>query len=116
MAETFIISWDQLGVECVFNATEADRQVTFDILAGTYDGDNNRSHNPNSLLNMLVLRARYNPQRHYEIYAIDVEDGITATDIKQMFNNDPQGSADLIRERGRNIFSDRANKQHIKIT
>lgn len=114
MADTLIISWDQLGVECVFNASEQDRQITFEMLAGTYDERSPR-HSPQSLLNMLILRARYNSHRHYEIYAIDVEEGITSEDIKQMFEDDPQGSADLIRSRGRQLFSDRIRETDIKI-
>ena len=115
MTDTFIISWDNTGVECVFNASESERQKTFNMLANTYNPED-KTHNPNSLLNMLVLRARYNPQRHYEIYAMDAEEGITEADIKEMFENDPQGSADLIRERGRKLYGDRLDKSHVKIT
>jgi hypothetical protein len=56
---------------------------------------------------MMVLRARFNPQRHYEVYSIAADNGITDEDIRGMFDADPQCAADIIRERGNKIFSDR---------
>ena len=115
MSNIFIISWDQLGVECVFNATEADRQITFEILQGTYDETAPRQSG-STLLHYLKLRAKFNQQRHYEIYAIEVEDGIDKDDIKEMFERDPQGSADLVRRRGTCLYSDRQEVGKLKIT
>lgn len=53
------------------------------------------------------LRARFNPQRHYEIYAIGVDGNITQEDLAEMFKQDPQYAADLIRARGEQLYSDR---------
>lgn len=66
-------------------------------------------------LNALILRARYNPQRHYEIYTVDVDETITAKDMIDMFEEDPQGMADLIRDRGNQLYSDRAQTNKVKI-
>ena len=41
--------------------------------------------------------------------------GISDEDIRSMFENDPQGSADLIRDRGRKIYSDRRDATAVKI-
>jgi len=57
------------------------------------------------------LRARANSQRHYEVYSVHVDEGITKNDIVDMFNDSPQAMADLIRERGNKIYSDRIEKQ-----
>ena len=62
----------------------------------------------NGLVSQLMLRARFNPQRHYEIYFVGGEDGITEQDIRDMFRRDPQGSAELIREKGECFYSNRA--------
>ncbi len=115
MANIFIISWDQLGVECVFNASEADRQITFEILQNTYDS-NRPKQNSATLLHWLRLRAQFNSQRFYEIYAIEVEEGIEQQDIKRMFEQDPQGSADLVRNRGTCLYNNRQDKTKVKIT
>lgn len=64
----------------------------------------------------MTMRARMNTQRHYEIYAINTEDGISKEDMEEMFEQDPQYAADLIRERGTKIYSDRVQPSRVKIT
>lgn len=66
-------------------------------------------------LNALIMRARYNPQRHYEIYTVDVDPSITAEDMIDMFTESPQGMADLIRARGNKLYSDRMDKRQVVI-
>jgi chromosome segregation and condensation protein ScpB len=63
----------------------------------------------------LELRARSNTQRHYEIYLVNATEGITADDIREMFERNPQTAADLIRERGHKYYSDRVNNNQVKI-
>jgi len=41
------------------------------------------------------------------VYAISAQRGIGADDIRSMFDADPQTAADIIRERGQQLFSDR---------
>jgi hypothetical protein len=64
----------------------------------------------------LLLRARYNSQRHYEIYSVEATDGITAEDIQDMFEASPQTAADTIRRLGHCLHSDRAQKNRVAIT
>jgi hypothetical protein len=66
--------------------------------------------------NHLLLRARYNSQRHYEIYSVEATDGITAEDIRDMFEASPQSAADTIRRLGHCLHSDRATKERVLIT
>jgi hypothetical protein len=66
--------------------------------------------------NHLLLRARYNSQRHYEIYSVEATDGITAEDIREMFEADPQTAADTIRRLGHCLHSDRAERHRVLIT
>jgi hypothetical protein len=113
---TFVLSWDHLGLEACVNITELDQRQMWEILSGQKkDTNHGRDHNINSIMGMLMIRARANSQRHYEIYAIDVDDTIIEEDLRAMFEDDPQGSADLIRLRGRQLYSDRVNENHIKI-
>jgi hypothetical protein len=46
---------------------------------------------------------------------INATDGITADDIRDMFDRNPQTAADLIRERGYKYYSDRVNTNQVKI-
>ena len=66
-------------------------------------------------MSKLVLRARFNTQRHYEIYAIEVDSSISKDDLVTQFKENPQGMAELIRERGRVIHSDRIKKDDPRI-
>jgi hypothetical protein len=66
-------------------------------------------------INMWELRARFNPQRNYEIYIITATPGIDEDDIRDMFEHHPQTAADLIRERGHQYYSDRVNTDQVKI-
>jgi hypothetical protein len=66
--------------------------------------------------NHLLLRARFNSQRHYEIYSVEATDGITADDIREMFEANPQSAADTIRRRGHCLHSDRATNDQVLIT
>lgn len=111
----FVLSWDQLGIEGVVDVTEmeekrlnAEKQRMWDVLQDIpEDTHKGRDNDIGSIVRMMSLRARFNPQRHYEIYSVNTDYSITAEDLRTMFENDPQGSADLIRKRGNKLYSDR---------
>jgi hypothetical protein len=90
--------WDCNGLEVVADITE-DEQAR--VWAALKDQEV-QSRLPN--LNHLMLRARYNNQRNYEIYMVEATEGITAKDIEEMFENSPQAGADAIRRLGQSIW------------
>lgn len=110
----YLVYWCSEGLESVVPITayeSIDVENTFRIL-----NDQDSIRNPMySIIQMMILRGRVNSQRHYELYAIDCVDGITKEDIEDMFENDPQAAADLIRNRGVKVFSDRARENRVKI-
>jgi hypothetical protein len=110
MSNLFLVSWDCNGLEAVINVTDYEKETTWATL---------KNEEPpaklSSMVNHLMLRARANSQRHYEIYTMQVAEGISDEDIRGMFDADPQGSADLIRDRGNQIYSDRENLLDRKI-
>jgi hypothetical protein len=103
MEHQFIVMWCNEGLEYVADVTADQQRVVWEQLQGR-ESPKHAYANPFHLR----LRAQSNPQRHYEIYIINGADGITEEDIRQMFRNDPQGSADLIRSKGIVFYSDRA--------
>lgn len=107
---TYILMWDCNGLESVINATEEDQTMLMDILKD----QPTKSKNVGQILHYMTMRARFNSQRHYEIYAVDADESIEEEDFWRMFEERPQESADLIRDRGRKIWSDRASS--VKIT
>lgn len=103
----FAVMWDQTGLEAVAHIPDP-KMATFARLKG---------EQPPQMPNLMAweLRARYNSQRHYEIYLISVEPGIGEDDIRAMFEGDPQYAADLIRTRGQRFYSDRVNHEKVLI-
>ena len=101
--------WDNTGLEYIGDITADEHNRTWSVLKGKPAA----TALPN--LNHMILRARYNPQRHYEIYQIEATDGITADDIRDMFESSPQMAADTIRQLGHCYFSDREQEDRVVI-
>ena len=55
-------------------------------------------------LQMLILRARANSQRAYEIY--EFNSTIEYDELKEAFNDNPQPIVEWIRENGKKVYSD----------
>ena len=99
----FAVMWDCNGLEAVEQLPDP-AETTFALLKGT------EPPKPPNILHW-ELRARYNSQRHYEIYVVDTVKGITARDIRDMFEASPQHAADTIREIGTVFHSDRQTRK-----
>lgn len=104
----WLAMWDCNGLECLVNVTELDQQQFLDGLKGQ----------PSKVafnLNAMILRARYNSQRHYEIYTFAADDSISREDLINQFTDCPQDIVDLIRQRGNKIYSDRQDTKQVVI-
>jgi hypothetical protein len=118
----FLLSWDNTGLEGVvevdYDALDLEQQNRIaSILSNPKGRDPGNPLNAqlSSTLSMMKLRARANTQRHYEIYLVPVGDAITEQHIRKMFENTPQDAADLMRERGTQLYSDRAKTDQVVI-
>ena len=107
-SETYVLAWDMYGLESCICASQIEKERVWNVLANkeVRNDGNSVSH----ILHMLTMRARFNTQRHYEIYAIDVDSSITKEDLTNQFKQAPQEMAELIRSRGRKLYSDRQNR------
>ena len=101
----FAIMWDCYGLEAITRIPDP-ADTTFAVLA-----NKPKPEMPN--INMWELRARFNPQRNYEIYIITATPGIDADHIRDMFEADPQNAADTIRRIGHKFASFRDTKEHV---
>jgi hypothetical protein len=101
---SFVVMWDCNGLEAIGEIIDPAFK-TWEVIA------NRPVPRENFNLEHWKLRARFNTQRYYEIYAIGVDGTITQEDIVHMFQRDPQSAADLIRSRGEKIYSDRRTQQ-----
>jgi hypothetical protein len=111
MSHQFLIMWCNEDLECCIDVTEDQQRRMWQKLKGEPMSE---SAIPN--YQHLLLRARYNSQRRYEIYSVEATDGITAEDIREMFEADPQSAADTIRRLGHCLHSDRAERHRVLIT
>jgi hypothetical protein len=111
----YIFSWDNLGIESIVPITQYehhDKQNLIRMLS-----EKKTEPNPlDNILRMMLMRARFNTQRHYEIYAIDCDSSMDEQFWRDQWDKYPQETAELIRDRGHKIYSDRPRPSEIKIT
>ena len=103
----YLAMWDMLGLECIFNITEFfkeheewEKKKIWQVLK------EERFHDiePKLPLNMMILRAKVNTQRAYEIY--EFNSTMSENELRKEFAKDPQPLVDWIRENGYKIYSD----------
>jgi hypothetical protein len=99
--------WCSEGLETLINLTKNEQE---NIIAVLKD-EPVRYTNP---IQYMIMRARYNPQRHYEIYVVDSE--LDEVSIEEMFNTNPQVIVDAIRNVGHMLYSDRKSNTKVVIT
>lgn len=95
-----LVYWCNEGLESVFDLTDWERKKIWSTLKGEPAED------PPSM-KMMMLRARVNSHRQYELYIIETED-ITCMEMRKLFRDreSVQLVVDLIRERGTMLYSD----------
>ncbi len=107
MSSTMALMWDCNGLEAAVNVTDIQKQKMWAVLKGQ---DTKRLPVEPNLM-MWQLRAQANPQRHYEIYLVELDDSITVDDVCEAFEASPQAMADRVREIGHKFYSDRVTEK-----
>lgn len=102
----FLAMWDCNGLECLFDITDIEGDA---MIAGL----KNETFKIPFNINTMMIRARVNSQRSYEIYTFEVEGEISKDEMIGMFEGSPQYFAELIREKGNKIYSDYSGKKKI---
>lgn len=111
----YIVSWDNLGVEFFEEITEHHpdnwaKNFLFDSIKQSKKLEKNFSFN----VQHLVMRAKMNSHRHYEIYVFISNDDIGPDDITSWFKTDPQSFADWVRENhSYKIYSNRKTTKDV---
>lgn len=103
----YLAMWDMQGLECLFDVdfymdqyNEWEKQKVFSILK-----EEPIKPQPKGVpLQMLILRARVNSQRAYEIY--EFNSTLAYKELTEAFNDDPQPIVEWIRENGKKVYSD----------
>ena len=108
----YLFSWDCEGIEAIIPITQYERwdaENTWRLVKGE-----EALRNPiDSILQSLLLRARFNPQRSYEIYTVDCSPEMDEEFWHRQWEENPQFTAELIRERGHKLYSDRTERKKV---
>lgn len=103
--------WDMLGLESIFSVDDAkkeldeyEKKLSLSILKG----EKGNPAKPNPIpLQFILLRARMNQHRKYEIYEFQSEHSLQ--EVKKQFEENPQLIVDWVRQNGHKIYSDASN-------
>jgi hypothetical protein len=106
MADKYLAYFDTLGFECVFNLTALESEFVMATLAGE------QWQLPFNL-EVMKMRARFNGQRHPEIWFFNVGENLTEEDVREMANNNPQYLADFIRANGTSLYGERSSTKNV---
>jgi hypothetical protein len=118
--KVYLLSWDMTGLETVLDLTtleqlkqQEEQMRMMQILSDpdARDPGDQTGKVINRTIQGILLRARVNSQRHYEVYTIQTDPAVSEKDMWELFNNSPQQAAELIRERGNQLYSARANQK-----
>ena len=92
----FVLSWDTLGVELVFDIdAEESKRVEAALKGEVY-----RYQDPSSLLDKTLLRARFNSHRNYEVFAINMPSHLSEDGVRAMFDENFDEMTKLVRKKG----------------
>lgn len=106
MNSRFLAMWDCNGLECMFDITNLEHDAMI-------SGLKNEPHKTPFNLTMMMMRARFNSQRSYEIYTFETEGEVSLEEMIALFNNSPQYFAELIRDKGNKVYSDYSGKKRV---
>ena len=93
--DKFLLVWDMYGLEAAVNMDEIFEAEVEAKLKEEQSGEK-----IGQLINYFLLRARFNTQRNYEIYAVNLPSGTTKDEVFGWFNGNEQSMAELIRIKG----------------
>lgn len=111
----FLFAWDTYGIESIIPITQYEFLDKNNLLSMLADKPVEKNPLP-AIIRNLILRAQVNSHRFYEVYAIDCDEEFTEEFWKEQWNEHPQATAELIRERGYKLFSAiRTSAQKTKI-
>ena len=111
----FVLSWDCEGLESVVPVSDIEarndqleKERLIRVLSDPEGNDPGfRGESVAGIIHRMQIRAQINCDRHYEIYSVCVDASIDAQQLRDMFEQSPQDAADLIRQRGNKIYSNR---------
>jgi hypothetical protein len=100
--------WDENGFEVLKDCSSWERESLLNTIAG-------KPLTPAPVnLQVMIMRARFNPQRNYEIWTFNTEESLDEDTLWSYAETNPQALVDMIRERGKQLHSN-AKKEESRI-
>jgi hypothetical protein len=106
--------WDMYGLECLLDVGKLkaeheawEKKTLWAILKE----EQSKDIEPKIPLQYMIMRAKVNSQRCYEIY--EFTSTLSYDDVKLSFEIQPQDVVDFIRKHGYKVYSDRSEKKQV---
>ena len=100
MQHRYLVMWNRDGLQYVADQVRIQQEQIWSRIRGD---------EPRWYPDVMYLRtlAQRQPHLHFEIWEFLADDGITEDQVKAIFKQNPQGSAETIRSLGECLYSDR---------
>lgn len=104
-SKVYICMWDENGFEVLKDCTSWERETFLNTIAG-------KELTPAPVnLQAMTMRARFNPQRAYEIWTFNTEESLDEDTLWGYADTNPQALVDMIRARGKRLYSNAKNTE-----
>lgn len=91
--------WDENGFEVIKDCTSWERETFLNTIAG-------KELTPAPVnLQALTMRARFNPQRAYEIWTFNTTEELDEDALWEIAYENPQALVDMIRRNGKQLYA-----------
>jgi len=103
MGKKWVVLFDNEGLDSLvpWGELAQDRMMT------TLSGGEIKSANPQHIVSGMMMRARFNSQRSPEVWTYQTEEEVEYEDMRDLWEDNPQYMADLIRDKGEQLFGDK---------
>lgn len=108
MARQWVVLFDTLGVDTLVPWDDLKQEAMLATLSGKQPKDR-----LNTQINMMIVRARANEQRWPEVWAYDTSEDYEVDFMRKMWEDMPQGMADMVRDKGTNLYRQSRPKEVI---
>lgn len=93
----FLLLWDEKGLDALADITLYYNHVLAESIRYLV-GEKPKASEADRILSQMLLRARFNPHRHPEVYGLRTS--VSAEALKEAFDTSPQETALLVRQKG----------------
>jgi len=101
----YICMWDCNGFEVLKDCTSWERDSMLNTIAG-------KPLKPAPVnLQAMTMRARFNPQRNYEIWTFNTEESIDEETLWKLAEENPQALVDMVRNNGKRLYGEPATTE-----